>query len=136
MPVTMTDHKVLVFWDNLTALSRLHSKGALMVTESAIARESGYLERDVHDVLNQAQLFGWVLKDMNEPAWRLRDGVVNTVRTLKYCDGCKADHSGLENRAVASVRLGNRWVYVCTTHFVSLRARIGRTVGQFIRLDY
>jgi hypothetical protein len=138
MSIILNEHRVQVFYDNLTALSRIHSGGMLNVWESAVAKESGYLQTDVHTVLLDAEGEGWArLIDHKQLTWRLVDGVVAVVPTLKYCDVCKYYHNGLETRALADARLsGGRWGYVCKEHFVEHAGQLGLGFGQFLRLDY
>ncbi len=140
--VITSDHTVQVLWDNLTGLSRLHSKGTLYVPETAIARESGYLLRDVHDTLMLAELKGWASKSnstgtlTHQLTWRLRDNVVKALPNLKYCQVCKAVH-GYEARALADARTSSgRWVYVCAEHFIAGDCTLGDGFGQLIRLEY
>lgn len=134
--MVLTAHTITVQWENLTALSRLHSLGALYVTPARIARETGYLERDVLVSLEDAEGLGLVQTDRQRNGWRLRDRVVTSLIHLQVCDVCKYFDMP-ESRAIADARLPKgHWGYVCADHFVSEGCRLGPGLGQFLRLEY
>lgn len=134
--MVLTEHTVTVLWETLTGLSRLHSEGALWVTESAIARESGYTEYDTHIMLADAEGLGWVTRRGTDPVYRLNDGVVTPILRLKYCDVCKIV-SGETVRAIADARVSSgRWGNLCAEHFLAGGCRLGLGFGQFLRMEY
>jgi hypothetical protein len=138
MSITLTEHRAQVFYDVLTSLSRIHAHGVKHPFESAIASDTGYLQRDVHTMLLDAEAEEWVrLVDPKLLTWRLRDGIVAAVPEIKYCDVCRLYKGGIEVRAIADARLtGGRWGFVCVEHFVEHAGQLGLGRGQFLRLDY
>lgn len=134
--VTTTEHSALVLFENLVALSRLHSMGGLYVTPDRIARESGYHVVDVLRVMQDARDLGYVESSRNDTAWRIKDRVVTVISRLEYCDAC-AYYSNMERRAIADCRLrSGRWAFVCQEHFAAEDCRLGPGWGQMLRTEF
>jgi len=143
MGIVMTDHRVQVFYDNITALSRIHSKGVLWVPESVLATVSGYTERDVHSIMLDSANEGWVQRSKGvHPKWRIQDWIIETTKYLVECDACRVE-TDTEVRALANARLlatievnNGRRSNVCASHFASMECRVGQGLGQFLRMEY
>ena len=122
-------------WEHMTGLSRLHSQGSLYASGPALARETGYLLRDVHTTMADLEGEGWVTR-RGLDSWRLVDGTVQLLPNLKKCEPClRLDD--MEARALADISTPkHRWMTVCAKHYVEHGRGLGAGIGQFLRLDY
>lgn len=132
----------------LRALSYLHSDGVLWASAGRVNATRIRLWNDLQgdeDGLDDTRsrlaalnLLGLIQSRDDEARdlqFRLKDGVVAVVMTLKDCDVCKFTNQELTEAIADAKTSGGQWGNVCTEHFVSLDCTLGLGRGQILRAE-
>lgn len=128
-----TDTTVQITYDVLTALSRCHARGTLLVPLADVVAESGHTEYTTKLILDDADSMEWARLQLSGHTYLLHEGVVRPVNDIVMCDLCSYLEHGKQTRAIADAYIEDgHWANVCVHHFVQLNCTLGLGRGQLL----